>query len=578
MQNGQITVMDVFFKEGYSIPQYQRDYAWKEKNFKELWEDLREAIEIKGGQGHFIGTIVVSRNDEDKRIYDIIDGQQRATTIFMILYALASRQNHEEKQASMIKYLQKSRSGGKLKLEVAPQNQEFFKMILGEAEKGVLSQSFYNDYADTQGKKNLFNVFRSILDEVQKLKEEEINVYLDTLLSMIVMWLEEPDSGRAIKTFQSVNDRGVPLILLDKLKSLLIYYSNTFCNGQEGLDKLINNHFGEIFKIFEKINESQHISSIGNQQFDEGDIFRYHAGSNQFEGIEFLGHYQTSKEKTYEKLKDELKKISKNKLEDFIREYIKDLKNFYKTFFDLLCEIDIKPNVFKIMLIEKINPHFYNSLIRLKMNNELDDEMLLLFAKTDILFFKTGGSRDGTAYNLINFYLRDGKDGIKNEMINQCRKNYRIELISQFFINEIPNSQYFHYVFFEKNCQNMDISSLGSLIKEKKLSQEKEHIIPLNLLELNNEVEIKKLGFEGGLEELRKYINTYGNFLSLENSINSRAKDKELLEKNVIYGESKIPYNRQFDAKNFNKDMLVERNSEMHKWLTEVFFKDFVLS
>ncbi len=45
------------------------------------------------------------------------------------------------------------------------------------------------------------------------------------------MWLEEQDSGKAIRMFQTVNDRGIPLLILDKLKSLLILYSNKYCKG-----------------------------------------------------------------------------------------------------------------------------------------------------------------------------------------------------------------------------------------------------------------------------------------------------------------------------------------------------------
>ncbi len=165
-----------------------------------------------------------------------------------------------------------------------------------------------------------------ILDEVSELSEEEANERLEVLLEMVLMRLEEPDPGRAIRTFQSVNDRGVPLLLLDKLKSLLIYYSNTFCDGKRGLDQFINDHFGEIFKIFAKIKKSNHISSVGG--FDEGDIFRYHAGSQRFDGIKSLG--QSNTEETYKKLKDELKKIKKSKLESFIQSYVSDLKNFYR--------------------------------------------------------------------------------------------------------------------------------------------------------------------------------------------------------------------------------------------------------
>lgn len=259
------------------------------------------------------------------------------------------------------------------------------------------------------------------MDKVSKLSEEEVNERLEALLEMVLIRFEEPDPGRAIRTFQSVNDRGVPLLLLDKLKSLLIYYSNTFCDGKRGLDQFINDHFGEIFKIFAKIKKSDHISSVGGSNFDEGDIFRYHAGSQKFDGIEFLG--QTSTEDTYEKFKDELKEIKKSKLESFIQSYVSDLKNFYQAFLDLLSEIDTNPTTFKVMLINKINPQFFNSLIRLKINNELDDETLKLFAKTDIVFFKATRFLASTAYNLIDEYLEKGKEGFKSEMIDQCRNH-----------------------------------------------------------------------------------------------------------------------------------------------------------
>ncbi len=288
------------------------------------------------------------------------------------------------------------------------------------AEKGNISHCEKD--ADTEGKQNLFEVLKAILDKVSKLNEEEVNERLETLLEMVLMWLEEPDLGRAIRTFQSVNDRGVPLLLLDKLKSLLIYYSNTFCDGKRGLDQFINDHFGEIFKIFAKIKKSNHISSVGGP--NEGDIFRYHAGSQKFDGIDFLWHYKTSTDNTYEQLKDELKGIKKSesKLKSFIQSYASDLKNFYQAFLDLLSEIDTNPTTFKAMLINKINPFFFNSLIRLKINNELDDETMRLFAKTDIVFFKVGRDR-ANAYNLINGYIQKGKEGLKSKMIAQCRND-----------------------------------------------------------------------------------------------------------------------------------------------------------
>ncbi|MUU44815.1 DUF262 domain-containing protein [Helicobacter pylori] len=408
------------------------------------------------------------------------------------------------------------------------------------------------------------------------MSEEEVNERLEVLLKMVLMRFEEPDPGKAIRTFQSVNDRGVPLLLLDKLKSLLIYYSNTFCNGKNGLDQFINDHFGEIFKIFAKIKKSDHISSVGGSEFDEGNIFRYHAGSQRFDGIEFLGHYRTSTDNTYEKLKAELKKIksTKNTLESFIQSYVSDLKNFYQAFLDLLSEIDTNPTTLKVMLINRINPLFFNSLIRLKINNELDDETLIIFAKTDIVLFKSTRYMQSAAYNLINAYLKKGKKGLKSEMIAQCRNN--IELAFRQSVNNASNpSSCFHYIFFEKNCQEMGLADLKKLIPGKQFSQEKEHIIPINLLNLDNEIEIQKLGFEDK-KDLENYIYTYGNLISLEKPLNSKASDKDLYGKDEIYKESRIPFNRRFNVKGFNKKVLIERNNAMREWLIDTFFKDFV--
>lgn len=177
-----------------------------------------------------------------------------------------------------------------------------------------------------------------------------------------------------------------------------------------------------------------------------------------------------------------------------------------------------------------------------------------------------------TAYNLINEYLNKGKEGLKSKMIAQCRND--IELASREFVNNASNSSCFHYIFFEKNCQEMGLADLKKLIPEKQLSQQKEHIIPINLLELDNEIEIQKLGFEDK-EDLGAYINTYGNLISLEGPLNSQASDKDLYEKDEIYKSSEIPFNRRFNVKGFNKNVLIKRNDEMREWLINTFFKDF---
>lgn len=571
----QENVAKVFGRDKFSIPQYQRDYAWKRQNFVDLWEDLEEAIESKDSQGHFLGTIVVAPNKENSQKFDIIDGQQRTTTIFMLLYALICKS--ENKENLKTKFLLDE--DGKLKLEVAPQNQEFFEKLLKQAEKGHNTE--LKNEADTQGKKNLYEVFQSILDKVVNFNSIQTKVYIESLKAMILMWLEEPNSGRAIRTFQSVNDRGVPLNLLDKLKSLLIYYSNRYCKGV--LDEKINNDFGDIFKIFLQIEEHKYISSIGNQQFSESDIFRYHAGSIKFDNVDFLGDHRKSNENTYIELKNKLKVLTKNcsdledftNLKKFLENYTSDLKVFYQAFLDMLDEIDTNTQIFKLVLLGKINPYFYNSLLRLKMDDKLDDEMIALYSKADILFFKSHSARNGTAFNLIYSYLKNNsKQELKNQIIKETQK-LDIERVIDDLVKYAYEMNSFHLIFFEQNCKNMDIAMLKSLIEKKELTQEKEHIIPENILEKEDEVKAKQLGFDD-LEDLDNHIGNYGNLLSLEKSLNAKAKDRDLLEKEQIYQDSKIPFIRQFDTSNFNKKILRERNEELRNWLRNEFFKDFL--
>ena len=73
----------------FVIPAYQRRYAWKERQCRELWLDLERAARSEGS--HFVGTLLYAREPDDEagcaRIA-VIDGQQRLTTVTLLLTAL----------------------------------------------------------------------------------------------------------------------------------------------------------------------------------------------------------------------------------------------------------------------------------------------------------------------------------------------------------------------------------------------------------------------------------------------------------------------------------------------------------
>ena len=76
---------DIFY-----IPEYQRGYSWEETQLDDLWEDLIQIYNDDEIESHFLGQIVIHKNGkEDKKKY-IIDGQQRTSTIIILLDAFRS--------------------------------------------------------------------------------------------------------------------------------------------------------------------------------------------------------------------------------------------------------------------------------------------------------------------------------------------------------------------------------------------------------------------------------------------------------------------------------------------------------
>ena len=71
----------------FIIPVYQRNYDWKTENCKQLYDDLIKVVR-RGRKSHFFGSIVSVHNDGEFNEYLVIDGQQRLTTISLLLLAM----------------------------------------------------------------------------------------------------------------------------------------------------------------------------------------------------------------------------------------------------------------------------------------------------------------------------------------------------------------------------------------------------------------------------------------------------------------------------------------------------------
>ena len=140
--------LDIVFESGrkqYQIPVYQRNYDWKKDNCLVLFNDVISAYQEE--RTHFLGTIVQVQQDEEGGIkkYIIIDGQQRMTTVYLLLKALYDSTTDEVDKEDLKGILFNSNSDSKklarddkLKLKLKPiktDNKEFLLLMDDELEE-----------------------------------------------------------------------------------------------------------------------------------------------------------------------------------------------------------------------------------------------------------------------------------------------------------------------------------------------------------------------------------------------------------------------------------------------------------
>ena len=116
MRGTVLPVRTAFRECFYIVPDYQREYVWTEKEVEQLLQDIDEEFDVGDRREYFIGTVLVSPTQQ-KNHFEVIDGQQRLTTFFLLLCALRQRFTGEPQYPLFTGLLSTSYtdSGGNLK-------------------------------------------------------------------------------------------------------------------------------------------------------------------------------------------------------------------------------------------------------------------------------------------------------------------------------------------------------------------------------------------------------------------------------------------------------------------------------
>lgn len=353
-------ISDVFPAESpkiYNIPKYQREYTWGRKNWEELFNDL-----IENEKGYFLGSLIAIDSSSDSlRIteFEIIDGQQRLTTISLLFAAIYKVYSEfEDNDKLELQFIERKLAfidSQKLVLNLQIQNNNLddYKSIIKDL--GIL---FEGEKPKNAGNRNIYRAYRffierinEYLDEGENDKNELVKKLIGKINSAIIVFIEVESYSDAFKLFESLNHRGMPLSAIDLIKNFLLSsfkgqdIDSYFLTWNSLLDYL-----GDDYKVQERFFRQYYnaFKSSLNEPFRKGN-----------KKGEPLGSIATRSN-----LLSIFEKLIKNNPEEFLRDIVecgkeysiiigKNTENIYNKLFNSLERIQGAPSYLLMLFLFK---------------------------------------------------------------------------------------------------------------------------------------------------------------------------------------------------------------------------------
>jgi uncharacterized protein with ParB-like and HNH nuclease domain len=248
IKSEKLLVGEIFANMWFRIPEYQRPYVWETDQVSELLEDLKFAMTEKPDFKYFLGSFVfqskaVSRNGQEFKENDLLDGQQRMTNIVLLFAVIrdlvkvvAAKETKNVKKAKEAKdaimvcqkfiyqdAIQILKIPEQMRLDFAtkPNTQKFIGRYItteGGTDLKELSELVKEEDISIRNLANAVIVIRNFFRENP---DTEPVTFLDFLLNKVLMiYVSTEDLDDAFRLFTILNNRGVPLRNSDILKSL----------------------------------------------------------------------------------------------------------------------------------------------------------------------------------------------------------------------------------------------------------------------------------------------------------------------------------------------------------------------
>ena len=532
------TILELFdsSQKTFVIPVYQRAYSWKESNWNTFLSDLREQAE--GENNYFYGNLLLETVVKGRQ-YEVIDGQQRLTTltIFMrsLLNTFADRKKRQEQldesakqELAEIDIAQREtiyfKNGGTIKLHPVEYDEVYFNTFIVDNNPNIQPDSI--SQKRMKAAKEFFD---------KKLSEIQTNTLLKIfakLESTDITCIELDGKKDSALMFELQNNRGADLTNMEKLKSFFMYQMYVYSEKDE-----IENNVKYLAQLYEKIYITLNDIKDENGALEEDSILIYHCQAHLY-GFNY---------RNIDDVKASLKKSGDKVawIKAFVLELDTTFKNFKRFTFS---KNEILEDIRRLGSPAWIYPFLIRGYKYLEENSDNFNDLLRAL---EILVFrdKLVNSRAGLEGRLnwillnftgdVQFLIKSLKQKL-NEEYHWSDSRMKAELDG--FMYGDPVLHYFLWKY-EESIQSKGYK-IGYLTGQsiKIVDEAIEHISPVT----PPNGEPIKTGYEVGLdgkytqEFVEKYLNRLGNLLLISKSHNSSIGNQSFDDKLDSYTNRNI--------------------------------------
>ena len=544
MKYNQQTIGGLFSgKIQFQIPVYQRAYAWDKSNWKTFLEDIQESS--RHDNNYSYGSILLKTIEQDVK-YDIIDGQQRITTLILFMRAMINTLRKRAESDEIKELIEDITEGylvrkSKLRLMVVEYDRDCFNAVV------VDNRSSYT--ANSPSQIQLIEAIRYFEKELEVLSIKELQLICQTINRSDITRIELDGEKEAALMFELQNNRGKDLTNLERLKSYFMYqmyvYSDEECT-ENNIDAL-SQTFKEIYRI---------VNDIKLKGLNEDSILIYHC--NAYLDCAFGYRNLTN-------IKDELKK-SNDKV-SWMKNFVQELKNSFEAIKKhQLNNTNYRNKLFKLEAGVYIYPFIIKGYKHCDVA-EMDEvyKILEIVAFRDKLVHSRAdlSSRLSVAIKTFNGDINTLKSNIKDIFENEWHwADKRI-------IDQLNGYMYGHDILkyllweYEESIQNKGYKTGSCELENEQI----EHISP----QTPPERESIALGYDvlddGQYSEefVADCLNCIGNLMLISGSHNASIGNKAFADKLASYKGNPL-LNQQAEIASFlDNDKIEWKTSQIKK-------------